>query len=43
MAYNSSAGVVNNYYFQNDSQAQAQGLAGSLQSRGMSIIGPAGL
>lgn len=43
MAYNSSAGVVNNYYFQNDSQARAQGLAGSLQSRGMSIIGPAGL
>jgi len=46
IAYNSSAGVVNNYYFQNDSQARAQGasrLASSLQSRGMSVIGPAGL
>jgi len=39
----SSFGVVSNYYFQNNSQARAQGRAGSLQSGGMKIIGPTGL
>jgi Tfp pilus assembly protein PilX len=43
IAFNNSAGLVNNYYFQNDSQAIAQGRASSLQSLGMSVIGPAGL
>ncbi len=43
MAFNNSAGLVNNYYFQDNSQAIAQGQASSLQSLGMSIIGPAGL
>lgn len=43
MAYMNSSGLVTNYYFQNNSQAVAQGQASSLQSLGMSIIGPAGL
>ncbi len=43
MAYESTVGLVNNYYFQNNSQAIAQGQASSLQSLGMSVIGPAGL
>ncbi|MAF83782.1 MAG: pilus assembly PilX N-terminal domain-containing protein [Gammaproteobacteria bacterium] len=43
IAFNNSAGLVNNYYFQNDSQAIAQSKASSIQSRGMSVIGPAGL
>ncbi|HJP39334.1 MAG TPA: pilus assembly PilX N-terminal domain-containing protein [Gammaproteobacteria bacterium] len=43
IAYNNSAGLFNNYYFQSDSQAVAQSRASSLQSRGMRIIGPAGL
>lgn len=43
IAFNNSAGTVNNYYFQNNSQAQAPGQSSSLQSMGMSVIGPAGL
>ncbi len=43
IAFNNSAGLVNNYYFQNNSQAIARGQASSLQSLGMSVIGPAGL
>ncbi len=44
MAYENSSGLVNNYYFQNNSQADlTRGRANSLQSLGMSIIGPAGL
>ena len=43
IAFNNSAGLVNNYYFQNNSQARAPGQSSSLQSMGMSVIGPAGL
>ena len=43
MAFNNSFGLVNNYYFQDNSQAIAQGQASSLQSLGMSVTGPAGL
>jgi len=42
-AAGNSYGVVSNYYFQNNSQARAQGQAGSLQSLGMKIIGPSSL
>lgn len=43
IAFNNSAGLVNNYYFQDNSQATALGQASSLQSLGLSVIGPAGL